>query len=153
MAEAVCCRPLLQAMDAFPDGLLSKDAGLLRSMRTIPLPFRWLRTTSSRARGERMSSVAITAPPPAQRARGEAADSLLWRQASLLDSSKVVGRPDKGLGEAWVAEPMSRIVHDHQLGLGPDAAEFPGVGDGSLKVKAPVHQDARNGGQDARPAQ
>jgi len=43
---------------------------------------------------------------------------------------------------------MTSVVNNHQLGTWPHAVEFPGVGKGGWKVKATIHQDAGDVGQD-----
>ena len=48
---------------------------------------------------------------------------------------------------------MASLVNNHQLGMWPHAFEFPRVSNGGLKVKATIHQDPGDAGQDTGVAQ
>jgi len=71
----------------------------------------------------------------------------------LSKDSEAIGCPDEFLGEARVVGGMASVVNHHQLGMWPHPLEFPGVGNGGLKVKAAIHQDAGDVGQDIGTAQ
>ena len=66
----------------------------------------------------------------------------------LSDDGEAIGCPDEFLGETRVIDGMASVVNHYQLGAWPHALEFPGVGDGGLKVKATIHQDPGDAGQD-----
>src|SRR5205823_1624832 len=71
----------------------------------------------------------------------------LWH-VRLSKDGEAIGCPDEFLGEVWVVGSMASVVNHHQLGTWPHALEFPGVCNGGLKVKATIHQNSGDVGQD-----
>ena len=71
----------------------------------------------------------------------------------LSKDGEAIGCPDEFVGETRVIGGMPSVVNHHQLGAWPHALEFPGVSNGGLKVKATIHQDRGDVGQNSGVAQ